>query len=306
MTQNACFSHNMLILSQAGKTSKRIWRKWRSSAWGTLNGICSCRLVLWTLLCPVFHPLWNPSVLEGRDGRDHLHAFPSSVSFSSLSCWRGQRWGWRWPWSLEVSCSRLFLSYGMKKNTEEIFQFVKWQTQCWWQKGLCNKSWASTEEAGAQNAEHNWWHLRRTKKITEHCWCNVLNLCESETHVWIELTLMSPSLSQVPVGAGFPRDADWSGADHGWLHRCDVRGKWRRRPRQRSSGRPQEALQEAQRFRERLPQQVNTLMGLIYGSVCLISLRRMEPPSRRYVSWCLDTKESGKIFNSEILPFPWW
>lgn len=61
---------------------------------------------------------------------------------------------------------------------------------------------------------------------------------------------------QVSAGAGFPGDADRSGADHRRLHCSDARRERGDRPRQRPGGGPQKALQETQRLREFFPQQV--------------------------------------------------
>lgn len=62
---------------------------------------------------------------------------------------------------------------------------------------------------------------------------------------------------QLPVGAGFPWNANRPRAHHGFLHRGDARRHGRSHPRQRFGGGPQEALQKAERVRKRLPQQVN-------------------------------------------------
>lgn len=67
---------------------------------------------------------------------------------------------------------------------------------------------------------------------------------------------MSPITPQIPVGAGFPWNADRARAHHRLLHCSDA---WRHRgadPWQCPGGRPQETLQEAQRLRKRLSQQV--------------------------------------------------
>lgn len=67
---------------------------------------------------------------------------------------------------------------------------------------------------------------------------------------------MSPITPQIPVGAGFPWNADRARAHHRLLHCSDA---WRHGggdPWQRPSCRPQETLQEAQLLRKRLSQQV--------------------------------------------------
>lgn len=67
-------------------------------------------------------------------------------------------------------------------------------------------------------------------------------------------------LSQVSVGAGFPGDADRSGADYRRLHSGDAWRERRYRPRQCPGGGSQKTLQETQRLREFIPQQVKKLL----------------------------------------------
>lgn len=67
-----------------------------------------------------------------------------------------------------------------------------------------------------------------------------------------------PPTVQLPVGAGFSRNADRPRTHHGFLHRGNAWRHRRSHPRQRFSGWPQEALQKAERIWKRIPQQVNT------------------------------------------------
>lgn len=70
---------------------------------------------------------------------------------------------------------------------------------------------------------------------------------------------------QIPPGTGFPRDADRTRTHDRLLHCRHARPGGRHHSGQRLGGRSQEALSEAQRLRECLPEQVRPAAGAGWG-----------------------------------------
>lgn len=106
-------------------------------------------------------------------------------------------------------------------------------------------------------------------------------------------SLLSPQ--QLPVGTGFSRNADRARTHHRFLHRGDARRHGGSHPRQRFSGRPQEALQEAERVWQRLPQQVTAHFHQTRDNVSDIGRRAHRGEGRREGS-ASDSRRQSSTF----------
>lgn len=128
-----------------------------------------------------------------------------------------------------------------------------------------------------------------------HAWFKPTGLLRC--FVWRYVPL---SLPQLPVGAGFSWNADRPWTHHRFLHRGDARRHGRSRTWQRFGGRPQEALQEAERVWKRIPQQVNAKceMKRIDGWCCRVCAQN---PKRRTKVKSVNIEGASEVRMSENL-----